>query len=53
MLAGLAGMAYPTTLVLDGTATIRGFWQGYHPRAKDEMAELIEKLLAERVAERP
>ena len=27
------GMAYPTTLVLDRSATIRGFWQGYDPRA--------------------
>jgi thiol-disulfide isomerase/thioredoxin len=47
---GLAGMAYPTTLVLDRRATIRGFWQGYHPAAKDEMARLVERLLEETAA---
>jgi thiol-disulfide isomerase/thioredoxin len=38
-------MAYPTTLILDRTATIRGMWQGYDPRAPHEMAQLIEELL--------
>ncbi len=40
-------MAYPTTLVLDRKGVIRGFWQGYLPRAGDEMSDLIGKLLAE------
>jgi cytochrome c biogenesis protein CcmG/thiol:disulfide interchange protein DsbE len=39
--------AYPTTLVLDRQGTIRGFWQGYHPRASTEMQQLIETLLNE------
>jgi hypothetical protein len=38
-------MAYPTTLILDRNATIRGLWQGYDPRATREMAEVIEELL--------
>ena len=40
-------MGYPTTLVLDRDGVIRGFWQGYVPRAADEMAAMIEELLAE------
>jgi peroxiredoxin len=47
MLLGDPGMAYPTTLVIDRTATIRGFWQGYDPRAAGKMAEIVERLLAE------
>jgi len=42
-------MAYPTTLVLDRGGAIRGFWQGYDPRAAREMTGLIEQLLAEPV----
>jgi len=38
-------MAYPTTLILDRNATIRGLWQGYDPRATREMAEVIEQSL--------
>ena len=45
-------MAYPTTLVLDRSATIRGLWQGYDPRAAREMATLIEELLQESPADR-
>jgi thiol-disulfide isomerase/thioredoxin len=44
-------MSYPTTLILDRNATIRGFWQGYDPGATREMAEVIEKLLHEPAAD--
>jgi peroxiredoxin len=40
-------IAYPTTLLLDREGTIRGLWQGYVPRAADEMEAEIEKLLVE------
>ncbi len=45
--AGLDGFAYPTTVILDGSGTIRGLWQGYV--RGDELAmhrlmkELVEK----------
>lgn len=45
-------MAYPTTLILDRNATIRGLWQGYDPRATREMAEVIEELLRQPAAVR-
>ena len=45
------GFGYPTTLVLDRQAVIRGLWQGYDPTAADEMAALIEKLLGEPVGQ--
>lgn len=45
-------MAYPTTLVLDRSATIHGLWQGYDPRAAREMAQLIEELLQESPTDR-
>jgi len=38
-------MVYPTTLLVDRGGVIRGFWQGYHSRAGQEMSELIELLL--------
>jgi thiol-disulfide isomerase/thioredoxin len=41
----LEGFSYPTTIVFDRQATIRGFWQGYDAHASDEMAALIEHLL--------
>ena len=44
-------MAYPTTLVLDRSTTIRGLWQSYDPRAAREMATLIEELLHESLAD--
>lgn len=44
---GLAGMAYPTTVVLDRQGTIRWFFQGFDPRAKDKIAGIIKQLLAE------
>lgn len=40
-------IAYPTTLLIDREARIRGLWQGYDPRAAREMEAEIEKLLAE------
>ena len=44
------GLAYPTTIILDRNATVRGMWQGFDP-APREMAELIETLLAASPAE--
>jgi thiol-disulfide isomerase/thioredoxin len=43
-------MGYPTTLVLDRQAVIRGFWQGYDPGAGEEMAQLIADLLTPKQA---
>ncbi|HEX5444840.1 MAG TPA: TlpA disulfide reductase family protein [Pirellulales bacterium] len=43
-------MFYPTTLVLDRSGTIRGFWQGYHPAAVREMRQLVAQLLDEQPA---
>jgi thiol-disulfide isomerase/thioredoxin len=50
LVLGLNQVAYPTTLVLDRQGVIRGFWQGYHPRAAAEMGELVEQLLNEQTA---
>lgn len=49
---GLEDMSYPTTLILDRTGTIRGFWQGYHRGAPGEMRELIEELLMDEASNR-
>jgi thiol-disulfide isomerase/thioredoxin len=50
---GLDGMAYPTTLLIDRQAVIRGFWVGYNPSAADEMARLIQQLLDEPADDAP
>jgi thiol-disulfide isomerase/thioredoxin len=42
--AGFQG--YPTTLVLDPQGVIRGVWTGYADGYENQMAELIERLLA-------
>lgn len=38
-------IAYPTTVLLDRTSRICGLWQGYDPRAAEEMETEIQKLL--------
>ncbi len=38
-------IAYPTTVLLDREGRIRGLWQGYDPRAAEEMEAEIEQLL--------
>ena len=43
----LDGFAYPTTIIFDRQATIRGFWVGYSPNAAEEMERLVHELLAE------
>lgn len=45
MLVELDQFAYPTTMVLDRSARIRGFWVGYDPRAMAEMKSVVEELL--------
>ena len=40
------GFGFPTTLVLDKTGTIRGVWAGYRPGDEQQIATLIEELLA-------
>ena len=40
-------LAYPTTVLVDRAGKIRGLWQGYHPRAAEEMEAEIERLLQE------
>jgi len=53
LLLGLGEMAYPTTLVLDRKGVIRGFWQGYDPRAAGQMSALVERLLKEPASTAP
>jgi thiol-disulfide isomerase/thioredoxin len=53
LVLGLSQVAYPTTLVFDRQGVIRGFWQGYHPRAAAEMGDLVEQLLTEEAAGQP
>jgi thiol-disulfide isomerase/thioredoxin len=36
---------YPTTLVLDSQAVIRGIWTGYAPGEEKSVAELVEQML--------
>ncbi|MEX2173782.1 MAG: TlpA disulfide reductase family protein [Pirellulaceae bacterium] len=43
--AGLPGIGYPTTVVLDGEGTIRGLWQGYAEGLEREMHRTIEQAL--------
>lgn len=40
-------LGYPTTLVLDGTGTIRGVWQGYAGGDMKDIRALIDQLLEE------
>jgi hypothetical protein len=42
--------AYPTTVVLDRNARIRGSWVGYSPQYVDQMRAIVAKLLAEPAA---
>lgn len=44
--AGFKG--YPTTLILDRNATIRGVWEGYWPGLEREITATLEKLLNNR-----
>jgi thiol-disulfide isomerase/thioredoxin len=39
------GFAFPTSVVIDRNAIIRGLWVGYHPGADQEMLESIEQAL--------
>lgn len=38
--------SYPTTLVLDPQGIVRGCWVGYRPGDEDDVAQLVERLLA-------
>jgi thiol-disulfide isomerase/thioredoxin len=38
---------YPTTILLDGTGTVRGVWVGYRTGVEWEMRSLIDQLLDE------
>ena len=51
MLLSLPSFAYPTTVVVDQSARIRGFWIGYDPRYVPQMKKLVGKLLAKPQAE--
>jgi thiol-disulfide isomerase/thioredoxin len=44
--AQLDGFAYPTTVLLDGTGTIRALWIGYDYGYEIEMADMVEEVLA-------
>jgi len=46
--AQLQGFAFPTTILLDGTGTIRAVWSGYHRRFVEEMGQAIEQTLAKK-----
>jgi cytochrome c biogenesis protein CcmG, thiol:disulfide interchange protein DsbE len=43
----LDGFGYPTTLILDRQAIIRGFWVGYSSGTEVEMQDLVQQLLDE------
>ena len=43
--AQLPGFAYPTTVLIDQTGTIRALWQGYSPGVEAEMEKVITSLL--------
>lgn len=45
--AMLDSFSYPTTVVLDGSGTIRGLWQGYMAGDELKMHQLLEKLVHE------
>lgn len=40
------GFAYPTTVLLDRTGTIRALWIGYQNGYEVEMADMVEEVLA-------
>lgn len=44
-IAGFQG--YPTTILVDGSRTIRAMWVGYWPGIEKEIERMIKKLLAE------
>ncbi|MGB9690275.1 TlpA disulfide reductase family protein [Thermogutta sp.] len=44
-IAGFQG--YPTTILIDGTRTIRAMWVGYWPGIEKEIERTLKKLLAE------
>lgn len=39
--------AYPTTIIVDKSGTLRGAWVGYRPGYEQEQDALVQKLLAE------
>lgn len=41
---------YPTTMILDNRGQIRGVWTGSNPGSENEMAALVDRLLAESAA---
>jgi hypothetical protein len=41
-----AYVVFPTTIVLDRQGTIRGVWEGYSPRAVEQMSLLVRELLS-------
>jgi thiol-disulfide isomerase/thioredoxin len=45
--AGMESLAYPTTVVLDGSGTIRGLWRGYARGDETQMHALATALLHE------
>jgi cytochrome c biogenesis protein CcmG, thiol:disulfide interchange protein DsbE len=45
--AELGSFSYPTTVILDGSGTIRGLWQGYIPGDELAMHRLMKKLAGE------
>jgi len=45
--ASLREFAYPTTVILDRSGTIRGLWQGYIPGDELAMHRLMKELVAE------
>ncbi|HUE70525.1 MAG TPA: TlpA disulfide reductase family protein [Pirellulaceae bacterium] len=45
--AGLEAFSYPTTVILDGSGTIRGLWQGYVPGDELAMHRLVKELVEE------
>ncbi len=40
--------AYPTTIIFDRQAVMRGIWQGYEPGYEHDMQQLVEQLLGEK-----
>jgi thiol-disulfide isomerase/thioredoxin len=46
MLLSLRNFSFPTTVILDQSARIRGFWIGYDPRYVPAMRKLVSELLA-------
>ena len=44
-MAELGSFSYPTTVILDGSGTIRGLWQGYQPGDELAMHRLMKELV--------